>query len=607
MAGPADDPNVRRTSAPAKFYPPVNRVSARYPYEKDPPTQDDSCHATPENPRYPYKHLDQEVPHPKPSVNVEEPKVPDPDFEPTHGLKEGDLEAGGGSATSPTKESDAPPPKPESGIKRLVWEYRQKVSKNWHGADPFSFLLCVVVFLIIRYGVTKPASISVNAWQLLATFVATILALIVEPLPVGACAWVAQTFILVSKTLEFVPAFQSFTNDTIWLIVAAYMFAKAIDKSGLGDRIANIGVYYLGKTSLGLAYGLGLAETALSPAMPSTTARAGGVFVPIIISLAHNANSYPGNESAQILGAFLMMSQFQFSINTSAMFATGAAQNSLAISIARDAGVDMSGEWVTWIKGAFVPAFIAGVVTPLIVYFLAPPKLKKTPDAPLAAAAKLKSLGRIKFSEGFTMAVLVCAIGLWISGRFFGISGVTTAMLGISALLLFGILTWKDVLAYGPAWDTLFWFAVLIGMATNLDKQGVIKHFADRLAAKINSMGFGMLANYWTLSLAYFLIHYLFASQTAHVAALYGSFLRTMLALKIPPKLAAYGLAYTTNLFGTITHYASGQAAAYYGAGYLKVPTIFYLGAVISVWNLLIWLFLGVGWMKVVGFFAMPS
>lgn len=80
------------------------------------------------------------------------------------------------------------------------------------------------------------------------------------------------------------------------------------------------------------------------------------------------------------------------------------------------------------------------------------------------------------------------------AGRFIGVSGVTTAMLGISAMLIFGILTWKDVLAYGPAWDTLFWFAILIGMATNLDKQGVIKYFADGLATKINSMGLGMLA-----------------------------------------------------------------------------------------------------------------
>lgn len=80
-----------------------------------------------------------------------------------------------------------------------------------------------------------------------------------------------------------------------------------------------------------------------------------------------------------------------------------------------------------------------------------------------------------------------------IGARFIGISNVTVAMLGVSTLILSGVLTWKDVLAYGPAWDTLFWFGVLIGMATNLDKGGVIKFFADSLAAKINSLGLSML------------------------------------------------------------------------------------------------------------------
>jgi DASS family divalent anion:Na+ symporter len=40
---------------------------------------------------------------------------------------------------------------------------------------------------------------------------------------------------------------------------------------------------------LGLAYGLTISEALLAPAMPSTTARAGGVYLPIIKSLAKNA------------------------------------------------------------------------------------------------------------------------------------------------------------------------------------------------------------------------------------------------------------------------------------------------------------------------------
>lgn len=44
-----------------------------------------------------------------------------------------------------------------------------------------------------------------------------------------------------------------------------------------------------------------------------------------------------------------------------------------------------------------------------------------------------------------------------------GISAVVAAMMGLSVLLMTGVLTWKDCLTYPPAWDTLFWFAVLVG------------------------------------------------------------------------------------------------------------------------------------------------
>ncbi|KAG5609191.1 hypothetical protein H5410_020472 [Solanum commersonii] len=43
-----------------------------------------------------------------------------------------------------------------------------------------------------------------------------------------------------------------------------------------GDRIATYFVKWLGKSTLGLSYGLALSEALIAPAMPNTTARAGG-------------------------------------------------------------------------------------------------------------------------------------------------------------------------------------------------------------------------------------------------------------------------------------------------------------------------------------------
>ena len=76
-----------------------------------------------------------------------------------------------------------------------------------------------------------------------------------------------------------------------------------------------------------------------------------------------------------------------------------------------------------------------------------------------------------------------------------------------------------------------------------------------------------------------------------------------MLAGGVPPMLAAMTLAYNVNLFGALTHYASGQAAVYYGAGYMELTEVFKTGGIVAAVNLLIWGVVGMGWWKVLGWY----
>lgn len=119
------------------------------------------------------------------------------------------------------------------------------------------------------------------------------------------------TIVLITKTLTFAAAFSAFLNEVLWLIVASFFFSKGFVKTGLGERLAMFFVRWLGKSTLGLSYGLVLSEAAVSPAMPSTTARAGGIFLPIIKSLAEASDSKPKDPSARKLGAFLVQAQLQ--------------------------------------------------------------------------------------------------------------------------------------------------------------------------------------------------------------------------------------------------------------------------------------------------------
>lgn len=147
----------------------------------------------------------------------------------------------------------------------------------------------------------------------------------------------------------------------------------------------------------------------------------------------------------------------------------------------------------------------------------------------------------------------------------FGIASVVAAMLGLSILLLLGVLEWDDCLSEKSAWDTLAWFAVLVGMAGQLTNLGIVPWMSNCVAKVLQSFSLSWPAAFCVLQASYFLIHYLFASQTGHVGALFSAFLAMHLAAGVPGVLAALALAYNTNLFGALTHYSSGQAAVYYG------------------------------------------
>ncbi|KAK1423763.1 hypothetical protein QVD17_19071 [Tagetes erecta] len=474
---------------------------------------------------------------------------------------------------------------------------------NFSGAKPIPLAISISVGLIVAFAIPKPAEVSKKAWRLFAIFLTTISGLIMGPLPVGAWAFVCLTISVLTKTLSFKSAFDAFTNEVIWLIVVSFFFSRGFVKTGLGDRLAMYFVRWLGKSTLGLAYGLGISEAIISPAMPSTTARAGGIFLPIISSLAIAAESRPKDPSARKLGAFLVQSQLQSSSSSSALFLTAAAQNMLCIKLADSLGVKIKSPWVSWFKASCFPAVASLLLTPFIIYKLFPPETKHTADAPILAQTKLHEMGPVKRNEWIMLGTMLVTVALWISGESLGVSSVQAAMLGLSILFLLGVLTWDDCLSEKTAWDTLVWFAVLIGMASQLTTLGVVPWLSKCVAKSLKSLSVGWHLEILILQAVYFVIHYLFAGQTAHVGALYSAFLSMHLKAKVPGTLSALVLAYNTNLFGALTHYSSGQAAVYFGAGYVKLTDVLKLGILMAIINIIIWGVIGAPWWKILGLY----
>lgn len=173
------------------------------------------------------------------------------------------------------------------------------------------------------------------------------------------------------------------------------------------------------------------------------------------------------------------------------------------------------------------------------------------------------------------------------------------ALIGICALLLTGVLDWEDLISERNAWDVFIWYGGLVRMAEALGETGITDRFAASAAGLTNGMA------WWTalavLLLIYFYAHYGFASITAHVTAMFIPFLAVIVAAGAPPALAVLSLAYFSNLSASLTNYGTTPAPIWFGAGYVKLRTWWWLGLVVSVANILIWTVLGFLWWKALG------
>lgn len=433
--------------------------------------------------------------------------------------------------------------------------------------------------------------------HLLAAFVSTILALIAQPVPMGVSALTAMTLLAITGTLPPARVLSGFANLTVWLVFAAFLFARAVTATRLGQRLAYFFIERLGRNTLSLGYALAGADLLMAPFVPSDTARSGGVMFPIAKSVAEAAGSTPG-PTAGVLGTFLMLVGFHSTYTASAMFLTAMAANPLIAEFARQqAHVQLT--WAAWAEGAIVPGLLAMVLIPILLHKLARPTLTNTDSARAHARDARAQLGSMSGPEGRLIVVMVLVMAGWITSPWHGVPNTFVALAGVCALLLLGVLTWDDLLGERKAWDALIWFAPLLMMADALGETGVIKVLSGLVFARIG--GWGWLAALPVLLIAYLYLHYGFASMTAHVTALYPGFVGVALVAGAPPLLSALAFGYFSSLDASLTHYGTGSAPIYFGSGYVSQGQWWRIGFIVSILQVIIWLGVGMLWWKAIG------
>ncbi len=463
---------------------------------------------------------------------------------------------------------------------------------------PRRLLLCAAAGAALWF-FPVPVGLETEAWRCFAVFAATILALLLKPLPMGPsvlCGLLVLTLFNVlgedSKS-SLRAALSGYGDTTSWLVLAAFLLGSAMIRSGLGRRIALTLAARMGGTVTGLAYAIAGSEFILGTMVPSNTARGGGVMAPIVNSLSRALGSLP-NERPKAAGEYLCLCGAHLNLVAAATFLTGMAANGL---IAKETGLPF--DWGTWLLGSIVPALLSFLALPLFLRKLAPPELTDTEAARKQARSELDALGPWSRPEKIMLGVFLLLLFLWASKPLHGLHTTTVALLGVAILLLTGVDKWRDVTGNAEAWDAFVWLGGLISMADALRETGFVAWFAEGAEARV--AGFDPMTALLLLILVYFYSMYAFSMLTVHIKAMAAAFFLVAVGAGAPPMLAVALLAYFSNLCGCLTNYSSGPIVIYFGLGYVETGRWFRIGFLVSLLHLAIWLGAGLPWWKVLG------
>jgi divalent anion:Na+ symporter, DASS family len=454
----------------------------------------------------------------------------------------------------------------------------------------------VAIYVAIAHVIPKPDAIAPEGWRLFGVFVATVVGLVLEPLPGGAIVLLAVLAASLVAGLTPAKALSGYADPTVWLVLAAFFISRALINTGLARRIALMFVRLFGRNSVGICYALGLSDMVLASVIPSAGARSGGVILPIARSIAELYGSRPDG-TAKLLGSFLMTGVYQAVCISCAMFYTGQASNPLVAQMASNTGYTVT--WASWFAAGIVPGLCSMAIVPWVVMRVNPPEIRRTPEAPEFARRELHAMGPMSRGERILAVVFAAVCGLWVTSNLHGIDITITALLGAVALLLTGVLNWEDIKTERSAWDIFIWYGGLVMLGKALGDAKVTTEFARSIGGTFGGLGWPLL--FVSALLIYFYTHYAFASITTHLLAMYPPFLAILLGRGAPPGLIIFGFACFANLAAGLTHYGTTPGPMFFAHEYVPLRRWWLVGLAVSVVNITIWGTVGFGWWKLIG------
>jgi sodium-dependent dicarboxylate transporter 2/3/5 len=307
--------------------------------------------------------------------------------------------------------------------------------------------------------------LSPTAKRFLAILAVLVFLFIAEPIPLEITAICIGVFIVIMGVGDVKDAWAPYMHPVVVFIMCCLIFAISLDKVGTTKRLGYFIIRRAGNSITKFTFIITVSLGWASSFMHDAAACAIGIVT--MLPMMRAAEIEPHSRTAK----FMMLS-LPFACSAGGMGSlVGGGRNMVAAAFLKEfTGIEIT--FFDWIKYAMPAALITVPAAVGIVY------LMFRPDPKYRLPQFDEKMGAWSPLEKRSMIIIGLTFILWLTKGFHGIDYSITGMLGVGALVLFGVLKWEDInnnLEWGTA---LFIFGGGISLGLAMGYSGAGNYFA---------------------------------------------------------------------------------------------------------------------------------
>jgi len=409
---------------------------------------------------------------------------------------------------------------------------------------------------------------------------------------------VLLSFFQVSLSVEdFIASlFSTYGGSGLWIILSGFVLAKAMEMSGLGNRVAIWIVTSLGANPGNIVLSVAIANLAVAPLSPSTTAKA-FLLLPICTGLVE---AFEVEKGCSNYGAAVMLMAMAANNICSTAFLTATVPNPISAQyIAEATGLDLG--WLGWVRMAFPLTLILLAASWLICVRLFRPEVRETRETLERIEGLRRELGPPSRGERIVALFFAIALVLWITDGLLGVNAGLASLL--LSLLLFipglGVMEVRGFAGEVP-WGSITLFAASMFLAKAVGQWRALDPVAEGFFDLLNLSSVDPLLFTVLLVLLSMFLHVGFTSTTVYATVMVPLVISMTSLQGMAPQAVAVSVAFLTPV-AVILPVNTIPNIVFFSSGYFSQRQIVLYGLVVSAVSVALVLALGVPYWRMLG------